>query len=390
VTFKIFSCIDEVAKQWDEILPPGHHLRSELLRAIEASEIRNVTFRYLLLFDSNGHLSALAYFQMLRFDDANYSFPATTYRLFQWLEKVAMGCGFHILICGNLLSINAPGIFLRSTTTDYRVLFQSIDELIRTLVPAPDAVLIKDLPHRADLSWLSDHGYRPWKGDLTMKLVLPENCTKIEDYVNLLRHRYSQRYRKIRRKLHPVSRRELELNEIEAYKSNLHDLYLNVVKKQPIRMIIVGDDYWARMKETLGERFRIFAYFKEQEIVGFSSNIIHRTHWEVHYIGMNYTENETHALYFNMLFDSISDCLQSGRQELELGRTARSTKAALGAQPVYFVDYVKIKNAIAGTMTSLLREKFQRFNSQPDNTPAPFKKLPQISPTVQSPHAREE
>jgi hypothetical protein len=105
---------------------------------------------------------------------------------------------------------------------------------------------------------------------------------------------------------------------------------------------------------------------------------------------MNYTENETHALYFNMLFDSISDCLQSGRQELELGRTARSTKAALGAQPVYFVDYVKIKNAIAGTMTSLLREKFQRFNSQPDNTPAPFKKLPQISPTVQSPHAREE
>lgn len=146
--------------------------------------------------------------------------------------------------------------------------------------------------------------------------------------------------------------------------------------KQAVRMIIVGPQYWIQLKQSLKDRFRVFGYFNAGKLVAFSSNILHDSHWELHYIGLDYSENNRHLLYFNLLYDAVGDCLLSGRRELELGRTARETKAILGATPVYFTNYLKIKNAIARAMTSAIKAHFEKINVEISRKINPFRAKP--------------
>ena len=112
------------------------------------------------------------------------------------------------------------------------------------------------------------------------------------------------------------------------------------------------------MKKAYGVRFRLFGYFLENRLIAFSSNIAFENLWELHYIGMDYPANENHWLYFNILFDAIGDAIEDGKNELELGRTALAAKTSLGARPVYFKNYMRLKGIIPRLAVKLLGQNF--------------------------------
>jgi hypothetical protein len=196
----------------------------------------------------------------------------------------------------------------------------------------------------------------------------------MDDYVTSLRHRYAQRYRKMRRMLSPVIRKELTKDQITFYEAELSQLYLNIVQKQSIRLLIVSGKYFSEMKESLGARFIIMGYFFGEKLIAFSSNISHENHWELHYIGLDYDFNKGHSIYFNILYDAIGDCIKASKLELELGRTARTTKAMIGAEPVYFNNYVRFKNKTARLVTGFLKNFFNRFNEVDTEASKPFRR----------------
>jgi hypothetical protein len=373
VTYQVFTSIKEVASTWDGILPINHHLQSSYLSAIEDSRVTNAQYYYLLVYNKSGELIGGIYYQLIRFSQVNYQYPASRIGLLKWLEKQLMNRGFRILVCGNLLCVNAPGFYTKPSSDFQAQVFTAMIEFENSLKPKPDAVLLKDLPLESNVNALILAGYKPWQSDLTMKLSFPPGIESLENYVSMLRHRYSQKFRRARRHLQPIERREIRQEELSNYADRIYELYRNVVMKQAVRMIIVGPLYWIKLKKSLKDRFRVFGYFKAGKLVAFSSNIIHDSHWELHYIGLDYSENNRHLLYFNLLYDAVGDCLLSGRRELELGRTARETKAILGATPVYFTNYIKIKNAIAKTMTSSIKANFEKINLEISGRINPFR-----------------
>jgi len=173
--------------------------------------------------------------------------------------------------------------------------------------------------------------------------------------------------------LFPVVARDLDEDEISGLKSEIEFLYLNVVNRQPIRMIIVDAKYFLSMKRRYGENFKMIGYFLDERLVGFSSNIVHRDFWELHYIGLDYKINQTKSLYFNILYDALQNSIANGSTELELGRTARATKQIIGASPVYFSNYVRLKGKVTRLIVQLLSNRFNKRNSSAVMELRPFR-----------------
>ncbi len=88
---------------------------------------------------------------------------------------------------------------------------------------------------------------------------------------------------------------------------------------------------------------------------------------------MRYQFNKKHWLYFNMMFDAISDVIAEGKTELELGRTAMEAKAVMGGIPVYFKNYVKIRGIIPRLGVKFLKQNFLDTAGKQWNEKKPFK-----------------
>lgn len=370
----MYNSIDEIAAKWDSILPANHHLLSLQLRVLEKSGLRDVSFYYLVFSNKENEVLAVAYFQNIPFTREHYAFPLSKNIFLKQIESLITKKGFRILVLGNLLRINAPGLFFDEKKFTPSEIFSLLEEFYMTLGSQPDAILIKDWQFEQGNEWTKRFKYLPWQADLTMKLKLNPEWKTLDDYIGSLRHRYAQRYRKMRRMLSPVIRKELSEDQITFFEAELSQLYLNVVHKQSIRLLIVNGEYFIEMKKSLGNRFMIMGYFLGEKLVAFSSNISHQNHWELHYIGLDYHFSKRHNIYFNILYDAIGDSIEASKLELELGRTARITKAMIGAEPVYFNNYVRFKNRTARLVTGFLRNLFNRFNEIDTELSKPFRR----------------
>ena len=117
----------------------------------------------------------------------------------------------------------------------------------------------------------------------------------------------------------------------------------------------------------------MIGYFIGEKLIAFSSTLEHQEKLEVHYIGLDYTYNKSHALYFNILFDGIEQAILSEKKILELGRTAREAKAVVGCNPVYFNDYLRIRNKFTRRIVSIFQDYFQSEMGDTWKNRHPFK-----------------
>ncbi len=347
---------------WDSFLPLVHHLRSTNLLVAEESLDDDVSFSYLLIYNNENRLAAICYFQKIHFQQKHYLSPFEKFPLLKPLERFVTRNGFHLLVCGNLLRIDSCGLFYNPDLANASQIFSLLENFYQSNKPQADAILIKDWNEETDIEWVNENKYSSWEGDLTMKFNVNALWNNFDDYTKSLRHRYAQRVRKSRKLLYPLVRRELTAAEIESFTNELETLYKNVVLKQSIRLVIVKRNYFMEMKSRLGPKFRIHGYFKNEKLVGFTSQILNDELLELHFIGLDYEMNQKHWLYFNMLYDAIDDAITLKKSQIELGRTARQAKSNIGAYAVYFKNYFRIRGFITSTLVNLLRKSFNENN----------------------------
>lgn len=362
--YKEYSSIEQTATAWDNFLPSNHHLKSETLIIPEVSKLENISFSYLLIYNNSSQIIAVAYFQKIHFGRKHYISIFEQNAFIKPIENLITKKGFQLLVCGNLLRIDSSGLFYDKLTTDTLSIFNLLESFYKSLKPSPHVILIKDWESMQHEDWITKLKYKIWEGDLTMKFKVDPLWNSFEDYIKSLRHRYAQRVRKSRNLLSTVTRKELSLLEIVKYSDEIEQLYNNVVYKQSIRMVIVPKFYFIEMKKSLHENFRIHLYFLDNIPVGFTSQIINDQLLEIHFIGLDYKINQSHWLYFNMLYDSIQDAISLKKNEVELGRTAREAKANIGAYPVFFNNYYRVNGYFTSLMVELLNKSFTSKNKQ--------------------------
>ncbi len=93
MTYAVFTSIYDCAKEWDEFLPPHHHLASNSLRCVEQCNLEDVSFCYVFILNEENKCVAVAYFQRLHFLAKHYASPLAKNFLLQRIENAVVKRG---------------------------------------------------------------------------------------------------------------------------------------------------------------------------------------------------------------------------------------------------------------------------------------------------------
>ena len=242
-----------------------------------------------------------------------------------------MSCGLNFLVCGNVYRPNQEGYFFENGLTKEEV-FEAFIAYIEGLEKKIGfaGILIKE----CSTPLLSEGRFTPIKQDVSMEMTINTDWLTIGDYVEDLDKKYRKRFQKIQESGAELEKRELNSNELQHFQKQMFELYNQVYSTQDFKLTDITKAYFINLKNILGEKLKIYGFFKNDELLAFTTHIYNENHqMEIHYIGLNYESNKKYNLYFNILQFGLEKAIIDRQESLELGRTAHVAKASLGAKP---------------------------------------------------------
>ncbi len=342
-SISIYDSLQEINNEWNDILPKNHHLKSNYLFFLEKSTTSKA--RYGIVKKNKKNVGVL-YLQITEFNEKDVNFSTLKFTPLSCVLKsiFSISCQFSVLICGNLYRTAQEGFFFEEDIEPKSVFealileFQNIDNKLSGLIIKESSPIFSK-EHKSKFSEIAH--------DVTMKIEINPNWNSIVDYSDELSKKYKKRFQKIRKSAENLERKEFDLNEISKYGAEIFDLYLEVVKQQSLKIGGLLPNYFYEMKNALGDNFKVFGIFLENKIIAFSSHIYRPNgQKDIHYIGLNYSLNDTFNLYFNILYWGLEMAINEKQTTLELGRTAHIAKASMGAVPIIQHNYVYLKTGI--------------------------------------------
>ena len=384
VSLEVFSSVNELTEDWNSILPQAHHLHSANLSVFEESNLKDFEYRYLLI-KKNKQPAALVYIQVLHFKKYHYQSISSGSAIIEKIEDTILNKNFKIFATGNFLRVNFPGIFILDDILSLKEVLDLIDQYLCSLKSSerPTLFILKDLDiNRKQGEALEKNGYRLFPEDITMELHIKKEWKTINDYLSALTKKYVQRAKKTQQAFEGVIRKELSIEEIIQHKETIEDLYHQIISAQTIRLGIIDINYILACKKNNPEKFKVFAYFLNEKMIAFTTNIIYEHKWEVHYIGIDKSLNQSLKIYHNLLLYGIKDAIENGKEILELGRTAREAKAICGCKPSYFINYYKVNGTIAKMVFRLLEKNFKDNEGDEWKKRNPFKEVKLVTENI--------
>ncbi len=379
LNYFITDSVQNLTEAWD-MLAETPLLQRDFLLAIETAPPIGMRFLYMLLYNGLNPIG-IFYFQEVPFqagqsinyqgDDniENGRCPSFFGQLHLLIRKqVARKIGFSTLVCGNLLLTGPYGArFHKDIPIDshhnwIEFAFNKVENwLSEQKREVPPVQLIKEfysqgekhLPFRGEKKW---HGFRIQPNHI---MHIPASWNTMEDYVNALQSKYRVRYRRALKKKDQVFIRELNLEETRKFSSALYHLYLQIAGNAGFNMVHLQSDYIASTKEHLGDGFKVFVFEKEGQLVGFYSYFMQGGNMDVHYIGLNKSENIAHQLYLNMLFQVIEDAIMAKCKSINFGRTAPEIKSSVGAETIQMDCYIRHQSPLIQKSVPLLLDFLQ-------------------------------
>lgn len=182
------------------------------------------------------------------------------------------------------------------------------------------------------------------RNDVSMELNIDASWNTINDYEKSLKHKYAQRFRKIRSDWGKLDVRELSVEEVNSQKDKIFELYKQVCEKQPARIGKLNAEYIPALKRNYPEQLRLWGIYKPGELIGFYSAWVKENVFDMFYIGFDYDYNQEYQLYFNILYSTVEEAIRQRKKQLVLGRTALDAKARLGCKPHYLFTFLYIKS----------------------------------------------
>jgi hypothetical protein len=363
-SFIISDAIDKVSElQWNKHIPESNKLMQyDELKLIEVTQQGKMQFRYVFIKKQDITVGVI-YFQVVRFtgtDLLNY-FPAEPVETFKkYAYKIARGISepliktvnLKLLVSGNVFMTGENGFYFNQDIGLAQravLLRKAIKETAKTdgLIKA---VLVGDLykPKSEFDSSFKKCGYSEITVESDMSLVLKPEWKTFADYIAAMSSKYRVRAKKVFSlcKENGVVRIDLDAEEITHYQDRIFDLYNMVISRAEFKLATLDKDFFSLQKQLMGNNYRLFAYFKENEMVGFISLFQFGKKMEVHYTGMNKDITKQMNLYQHMLYDMIEFGIENRVEKLHFGRTAPEIKSTVGAAPSPMYGYVKHFNPI--------------------------------------------
>lgn len=368
--------ISDITSLWSKLSTQNVFFQEDFFKALESSPPSGLRYKYVII-KKNNEVIAAYYFQYkkIKLDESlstKNDVSGWEYIVDSAKSMAARMFRANILICGNLALTGLHGIKYRSEENEKALLLETaitkITDVLREENIIIRGVLVKDF-HERNLIPLSQD-YQCFTVQPNMVLHLREWST-LDYYLADLKSKYRTRYKRARKKLAPVTKRVLDIEELKLYADRMHELYQNVVDNADFNLFILPIDYFHNLQLHLQDRLVVIGYFHEDQLVGFSTYIHNGDNADAHFLGYDVTVNEEHQLYLNMLYDLLEIAIEHKAQRLYLSRTAMAIKSSIGAEPMTMYLYMKATNQC---LAPLMPYVTSYFKPDPNWTPrSPFK-----------------
>ena len=343
---------------WNDLLQSGNiYLTIPYLQALEESLVQ-IDFRYVLVYDQQNQPIMAAYFQIVDFKDKNHDYANWLNNKFgqKVIEKIFKTMDMKLLIGGNLFACGENGFVASDDINDnelFDILNQSAQRIGKNIGSGEKATLylMKEFwPSKYSFTTLEKESYSPLNIDCNMVLKMHPQWLTIEDYYRSMTSKFRTKANSIFEKSKQLTVDVWEAIDIQKNQKVVDILHDNVLEKADFNLGALNARTFTKLKENLKDQFIFKAYKIEKKIVGFSVSIIGHDFLEAAYVGIDYSINQTHALYHRMLHDFVQEGITLKSKEIRFGRTAEQIKSTLGAVPVQMKVFIRHRNKLTNKL----------------------------------------
>ncbi len=178
----------------------------------------------------------------------------------------------------------------------------------------------------------------------SMIMSIPEKWKSLADYLLALKSKYRVKANKAIESASQLECVELNADQIKALEPLLHALYLQVAGDVGFNLFYLAADYFSTLKTALGDKFRLWVYRDQGDLISFFTVIEDGDILDAHFLGYDPKVNERYKLYMNMLLRMIDFAAQNGFSILQLSRTATEIKSSVGAEGIKVWAYLRLRN----------------------------------------------
>jgi hypothetical protein len=344
--YRIFESTDQLPVTWDLVSHQSLFLQKAYLRVLENSAPANISCQFIGIFQAN-ELVATAMLQQIDlakltgFGSRDHSFLST---LRNFLFKRFSS---QLAILGNNMLTGQHAISFHEKADKSAVLL-TLKDYLTALVPAPHHTIFKDFEpqDRVLFDTPAFHKSFQFSSQPNMFLDLRTDWKLEADYVAALTKKYRDQYKRARKKSEGLEKRQLTLDEIERWETEIYDLYRHVADHAPFNTFFLAKNHFYSLKKELGDAFRFFAYFENNQLIGFNTLIQHDEILETYFLGYDEKIQREKMLYLNMLYDMIGCSIQNGFKRINFGRTALEIKSSVGAKPEQLHGWMQHQNKL--------------------------------------------
>lgn len=341
---KIYTSVSGLPQNWDTVI--GNHnimLSAAYFRVLETSKPQNMNCFFVGFFEDE-HLIGGALFQYLDF---------IRHKTFQkdevWCSLrnyAARKFSRDVMILGNNMLTGQNGFYFdpeKISTENMVSLLDSAVHKMQKEIRKTSLIIYKD--YRSEFfSFFQDskhQNYFKFYVQPNMILQIRENWNTFEDYIRDFSTKYRTRVKNARKKLAGIEKRELNAGKVTKYRKEMSVLYKNVAENAPFNTFFLEENHFERMKEHLGNNFKVFGYFSDQKLIGFYTLILNNDDVDTYFLGYDKEIQKENQIYLNMLLDMAGFAIDHQFKRILFGRTALEIKSTIGAEPVEIFGLIR-------------------------------------------------
>lgn len=353
ISFKIYNSVKELPALWDIVAQSNVFLQTSYLTVLEKSAPVNMECFYIGIFE-NSELIGVSLAQYLdlnkleSFGERDKSFKIAIRNF------IFKNFASHTLFLGNNMITGQNG-YAFSKEIDFNhiseILLQSADEI--TLYFKKKGISIhlvsfKDFYDHCSVE-LKKHRFSniyEFNTQPNMIFYLDKNWKSLDDYVAALSKKYRDQFKRARKKFDGIQVQNLSYEEVLQNEEKIYELYHYVAKNAPFNTFFLSKNHFSTLKGQCGNRFQIFGYFLNEELVGFHTLLLNDETLETYFLGYNDHIQKENMLYLNMLYNMTEYGIQNGFKRIIFGRTALEIKSSIGATPVQMSGFIYHNNKL--------------------------------------------
>lgn len=353
ISFKIFNSVKDLPALWDTVAQSNIFLQTPYLTVLEESAPVNMECFYIGIFENSELIgvSLAQYLDLNKLESFGERDKSLKIAVRNFIFK---NFASHTLFLGNNMITGQNG-YVFSKEIDFNhiseILLQSADEI--TLYFKKKGISI----HLVSFKDFYDHcsvelkKYRfsniyEFNTQPNMIFYLDENWKSLDDYVAALSKKYRDQFKRARKKFDGIQMKNLSYEEVLRNEEKIYDLYHYVAKNAPFNTFFLSKNHFSTLKGQCGNRFQIFGYFLNEELVGFHTLLLNDETLETYFLGYNDHIQKENMLYLNMLYNMTEYGIENGFKRIIFGRTALEIKSSIGATPVQMSGFIYHNNKL--------------------------------------------